>query len=37
MKKTEEDPDLLEEYDFTDGVRGRYADRYAERTNLVAR
>jgi hypothetical protein len=29
------DPDLLEEYDFTGGVRGKYAKRYAEGTNVV--
>jgi hypothetical protein len=26
---------LLEEYDFTGGVRGKYAKRYAEGTNVV--
>ena len=35
MKKTKEDPNLLEEYDFTDGVRGKYAECCAEGTNLV--
>jgi hypothetical protein len=29
------DSDLLEEYDFTNGVRGKYASRYAEGTNVV--
>jgi hypothetical protein len=29
------DPDMLAEYDFSQGVRGKYADRYAEGTNLV--
>jgi hypothetical protein len=29
------DPDLLEEYDFSHGVRGKYAQRYAEGTNVV--
>jgi len=29
------DPDILEEYDFTGGVRGKYAKRYAEGTNVV--
>ncbi len=29
------DPDMLEEYDFRNGVRGKYAGRYAEGTNLV--
>ena len=26
MKKMENDPDMLEEYDFTGGVRGKYAE-----------
>jgi hypothetical protein len=30
-----QDPDLLEEYDFSKGVRGKYAKRYREGTNLV--
>ena len=29
------DPDILEEYDFDKGVRGKYADRYAAGNNLV--
>ena len=29
------DPDMLEEYDFSNGVRGKYAKRYAEGTNVV--
>jgi len=29
------DPDMLEEYDFSKGVRGKYARRYAEGTNVV--
>ena len=29
------DPDMLEEYDFNKGVRGKYAKRYAEGTNVV--
>ena len=29
------DPDMLEEYDFSKGVRGKYAKRYAEGTNMV--
>src|SRR5260370_37914999 len=32
-KKT--DPEMLPEYDFTKGVRGRYAKRYAAGTNVV--
>jgi hypothetical protein len=29
------DPDMLEEYDFTGGVRGKYAKRFEEGTNIV--
>ncbi len=32
-KKT--DPDMLDEYDFSKGVRGKYAKRYAEGSNVV--
>jgi len=35
MKSAKSDPDMLEEYDFTGGVRGKYAKRYAEGTNVV--
>ncbi len=28
-------PDMLDEYDFSKGVRGKYAKRYAEGTNVV--
>jgi len=35
MKRMRNDPDMLEEYDFTGGVRGKYAKRYAEGTNVV--
>jgi hypothetical protein len=35
MKKVQNDPDILEEYDFSGGVRGKYAKRYAEGTNVV--
>jgi len=31
----QEDPDMLKEYDFTKGVPGKYAQRYAEGTNVV--
>jgi hypothetical protein len=34
MKKPEED-DLLPEYDFRQGVRGKYAKRFAEGSNVV--
>jgi hypothetical protein len=33
--KQERDPDLLAEYDFSDGVRGKYAKRYRQGTNIV--
>jgi hypothetical protein len=35
MKKMRDDPDMLEEYDFSGGVRGKYAKRYAEGANVV--
>ena len=35
MKKMRNDPALLQEYDFSKGVRGKYAKRYAEGTNVV--
>ncbi len=35
MKVMSNDPDMLEEYDFSKGVRGKYANRYAEGTNVV--
>lgn len=35
MKRMNNDPDMLEEYDFTGGVRGKYATRYAQGTNVV--
>ncbi len=39
MKKPKDDAEdtdeLREEYDFSGGVRGKYAARYAEGTNLV--
>jgi hypothetical protein len=35
MKRMKNDPDMLEEYDFSGGVRGKYAKRYAEGTNVV--
>ena len=38
MKKAsnkKSDPDMLKEYDFSKGVRGKYAQRYAEGTNVV--
>jgi len=35
MKKHIKDPDLLEEYDFSKGIRGKYAKRYAKGANVV--
>ena len=37
MKKTREssDPEMLPEYDFTGGERGKYAKRYAEGSNVA--
>ena len=35
MKVMNNDPDMLKEYDFSKGVRGKYAKRYAEGTNVV--
>lgn len=34
-KSQKSDPDMLKEYDFSKGVRGKYARRYAEGTNVV--
>ena len=28
-------PDYIDEYDFTNGVRGKYADKYHRETNVV--
>ena len=35
MKKKKNDPEMLEEYDFSGGVRGKYAKQYAEGSNVV--
>lgn len=35
MKRMQKDTDLLEEYDFSKGVQGKYARRYAEGTNVI--
>ena len=34
-KKTNEDLEMLDEYDFSNGVVGKYAKQYAEGTNIV--
>jgi len=35
MKRMQKDPDMLEEYDFSKGIQGKYARRYAEGANVV--
>ena len=35
MKKSRKDPDMLEQYDFSGGIRGKYAKRYAHGANSV--
>ena len=35
MKVMPNDPDMLEEYDFSKGIRGKYAKRCAEGTNVI--
>jgi hypothetical protein len=32
---SQDGPEMLDEYDFSSGVRGKYAQRYREGTNLV--
>ena len=35
-KKTiKTDPDMLAEYDFSQGIRGKYVERFAEGSNVV--
>lgn len=31
----ETDPDMLDEYDFSNGVRGKYVDRFAKGSNVI--
>lgn len=33
--KSRDDDEMLPEYDFSEGVRGKYAQRFAEGTNVV--
>lgn len=33
--KGKSDPDMLDEYDFSKGVRGKYAQRFAEGSNII--
>jgi hypothetical protein len=35
MKENRDDPDLMEEYDFSGGVRGKYAQRFHDGSNVV--
>jgi len=35
MKRMRKDSDMLEEYDFSKGVQGKYAKKYREGTNVV--
>jgi len=35
MKKVLKNDEMLPEYDFSKGVRGKYAKRYAKGTNIV--
>jgi hypothetical protein len=37
MNQNPDADDLREEYDFSEGVRGKYADAYREGTNVVLR
>lgn len=34
-KKTVKDDEILEEYDFTGGVRGKYVERVMSRKNII--
>ena len=35
MKKMQKDPDMLEEYDFSKGIKGKYSKKYEEGNNIV--
>ena len=35
MKVMNNDADMLEEYDFSNGVRGKYASQYKTGTNII--
>lgn len=35
MRKMRKDRDMLEEYDFSKGIQGKYAKKYAGGTNVV--
>ncbi len=36
MKTMANDPEMLEEYDFSGGIRGKYSKEYTEGTNVIA-
>lgn len=35
VTKAKSDPDMLDEYNFSQGVRGKYAQRFAEGSNII--
>ena len=35
MNQINEDQNMLEEYDFSKGIRGKYAERYNKGTNVI--
>jgi hypothetical protein len=35
MKRMQKGPEMLEEYDFSQGIEGKYAKEYTEGTNVV--
>lgn len=35
MKKRDNDTEMLKEYDFSKGVRGKYAKKYNEGSNII--
>lgn len=35
QSNSENDPEMLDEYDFSGGVRGKYAGRFAQGANVV--
>ena len=34
-QNSESDPDMLDEYDFSGGVRGKYVERFAKGCNVI--
>lgn len=34
-KPDQDEPEMRAEYDFTDGVRGKYAERFARGSNVI--